>query len=71
MVITLQSVDEMLKCDSSSDVIEHKCSRWNETVPEILCAAVISVQLANPTSPPYHITGCLKKRKSVCDNAER
>ena len=28
VVLTLQSVDEMLKCDSS-DVIEHKCSRWD------------------------------------------
>ena len=36
VVLTLQSVDEMLVCDSS-DVIEHKCSRWSKTVPEIFC----------------------------------
>ena len=36
VVLTLQSVDEMLNC-ASSDVIEHKCSCWNKTVPEILC----------------------------------
>ena len=43
MVLTLESVDEMLKCDSS-DVIERNCSRWNKTVPEILNP--ISVQIA-------------------------
>ena len=35
MVTTLQSVHEMLMCDSS-DVIERKCSRWDETVSEII-----------------------------------
>ena len=43
VVLTLESVDEMLKCDSS-DVIERNCSRWNKTVPEILNP--ISVQIA-------------------------
>ena len=35
MVLTLQSVHEMLMCDSS-DVIERKYSRWDETVSEII-----------------------------------
>ena len=35
MVLTLQSVHEMLMCDSS-DVIERKCSRWDETNSEII-----------------------------------
>ena len=57
VVLNLQSVDEMLKCDSSSDVIENKCSRWDETVPEILCTASFGTDSKSSFSP-YYMTGC-------------
>ena len=58
MVLTLQSVDEMLK-SNISDVIECKCSRWNETVPEILCTVFLTD--SKETSTPYYIAGCKRK----------
>ena len=58
VVLTLQSVDEMLK-SNISDVIECKCSRCNETVPDILCTVFLTDSEESFT--PYYIAGCQRR----------